>query len=45
MPLFKLNEGLETVVHNTLGNLFMGDHTLGTKKWIGAMDPNLIPGG
>lgn len=45
MPLFKLNEGLETVAHNALGNLFMGDHTLGTKKWIGTMDPNLIPGG
>lgn len=45
MPLFKLNEGLETVAHNAIGNFLMGDHTLGTKKWISAIDPRLIPGG
>ena len=45
MSLFKLNESIETIVHNSLGNLFMGDHTLGTKKWIGTIDPRLIPGG
>lgn len=27
MPLFKLNEGLETVAHNAIGNFLMGDHT------------------
>ena len=29
MPLFKLNESIETVAHNAIGNFLMGDHTLG----------------
>lgn len=45
MPLFKLNESIETVAHNAIGNFLMGDHTLGTKKWISSIDPRLIPNG
>lgn len=45
MALFKLNESIETVAHNAIGNFLMGDHTLGTKKWISSIDPRLIPNG